>query len=540
MTHEVLQDDRRQLDNRVEMTRQALGLRLLAWADPLYRQLQPLFSGRAGRYLDLPGPGLPLLSSIRNICNLVRSYGARRWDFSLGLSTGTDVQFLTGWLNKLQTEYEQLRSSRGWGLAQKMLSRVVPRTRSARWSRDLARFARLLEDHRRWQSDVSCAGPARRADNRMGLLVVAHMAEEMLHGGDRSLVTVIQSIDRSRYRLVCVLPAKSALLLSQICDHVDEIYVFPYPMWQAGHIPQAVIDDFADLICARDIRLVHANTITMLAPVLAARAVGLPGVLYARELIDRDDHLSRFIGLSPDRIVGLVKYSARWIIGCSQAVATLYDKGPQTFLLHNAVAPSRFELPLPVASPGLRVGMVSSNMVKKGIYDFVKLATMAQARCADIQFVLVGVFNDHIEGFKKLQLSGELSVNLDFEPYQTDPRECYRDLDIVVSLSLVAEAFGRTIIEAMAGGRPVICYDWGGCPEQVVDGQTGFIVPHRDLEAVLHAIEFFHRHRAQVSLMGANARRTCRQRFGLDKLKIGINQIHDQILETTALPHCGR
>ncbi|UWR28354.1 glycosyltransferase (plasmid) [Sulfitobacter sp. S223] len=43
----------------------------------------------------------------------------------------------------------------------------------------------------------------------------------------------------------------------------------------------------------------------------------------------------------------------------------------------------------------------------------------------------------------------------------------WRQADIVLSLSHVAESFGRTVLEAMAAGRPVICYDRGTPPELV-------------------------------------------------------------------------
>ncbi len=50
------------------------------------------------------------------------------------------------------------------------------------------------------------------------------------------------------------------------------------------------------------------------------------------------------------------------------------------------------------------------------------------------------------------------------------------------------EAFGNVAIEAMATGVPVITYDRGGPAEIVTDGETGFVVPADDVDALVGAV----------------------------------------------------
>jgi len=48
----------------------------------------------------------------------------------------------------------------------------------------------------------------------------------------------------------------------------------------------------------------------------------------------------------------------------------------------------------------------------------------------------------------------------------------------------VSEGFCNVVIEAQAMRLPVVCSDAGGLPENVADGETGFVVPRRDPQAL--------------------------------------------------------
>jgi UDP-glucose:tetrahydrobiopterin glucosyltransferase len=50
------------------------------------------------------------------------------------------------------------------------------------------------------------------------------------------------------------------------------------------------------------------------------------------------------------------------------------------------------------------------------------------------------------------------------------------------------EAFGNTCIEALAGGTPVIAYNFGGPSEILVDGVSGFLTPPGSVDGLVDAI----------------------------------------------------
>lgn len=70
-----------------------------------------------------------------------------------------------------------------------------------------------------------------------------------------------------------------------------------------------------------------------------------------------------------------------------------------------------------------------------------------------------------------------------------DMAAAYMLSDVVVSASTDPEAFGRVAAEASAMGRPVVATDHGGARETVKPGETGWLVPPGNADALAEAIQ---------------------------------------------------
>ena len=81
-----------------------------------------------------------------------------------------------------------------------------------------------------------------------------------------------------------------------------------------------------------------------------------------------------------------------------------------------------------------------------------------------------------------------------------------RHASVVVQKSL-AEGFGLTVVEAMWKSRPVIGSAVGGIVDQIVTGETGFLLDDaRDLERYADSVCLLLDNPAERERMGANAR----------------------------------
>lgn len=117
----------------------------------------------------------------------------------------------------------------------------------------------------------------------------------------------------------------------------------------------------------------------------------------------------------------------------------------------------------------------------KGHEDFINLIAQVKQHTADFHALIVGeVKDDKKPYFKKLNKMVKhygLDDHISFIGHRDDLREIMAISHIVYSLSTKPEAFGRTTLEALNLGVPVIGYAHGG-----VDEQLATILPEGNIE----------------------------------------------------------
>lgn len=346
---------------------------------------------------------------------------------------------------------------------------------------------------------------AERRGDRPCTLIFSHVAGRMLFGAERSLLSVVRHIARSGGWPVVVLPALRNTDYLEALRAVSGAVVVVPQIWRHLQRPPVArtVEIIRDLIRSYAPETVLVNTIVMDAPLLAARAEGVPSVVYVRELVSEDVALCTNLGGSPQEIRQVLLQQADRFLATSQPVADWLDCPDRVTVRPNSVDDALFELPF---DPGetLRVALISSNIAKKGLADLLAVARHVGAAQGRVRFLLIG------PPTQDLHLMQPLPPNVDFRNYSADPVSAVAQADVVLSLSKFAESFGRTVLEAMAGGRPVICYDRGAPPSMIDSGVDGLVVPADDREAVTNAVLALAAARGRLRAMSAAARRKAR------------------------------
>ncbi|MDP4528972.1 glycosyltransferase [Alkalimonas delamerensis] len=319
------------------------------------------------------------------------------------------------------------------------------------------------------------------------LMLVAHAAGPELYGAERSLLDVLDALQQLGCNVLLTLPgSRCPDYFQQLAARVQQLAVMPYGWWHDGHpeSPQTIAR-FAALLKQYRVQLCYCNTLVLSAPLYAARQLLVPTVVHVRELPEADPALCQQLGADAGRIRQHLLALADGFIANSKRTAAYLDTPERTRVVPNVVDTARFAAIAPRAQQTpLRLGMLSSNLPKKGLQDFIRLSQLLAEQAQDIECWLFGPDNDHVAQYRADQAAGRLPPSLIFAGYSPNPEAALAELDIVVNLSHFEESFGRTVLEAMAARRCVIAYQWGALPELIEHNQSGILVPLGQVDAV--------------------------------------------------------
>jgi glycosyltransferase involved in cell wall biosynthesis len=132
--------------------------------------------------------------------------------------------------------------------------------------------------------------------------------------------------------------------------------------------------------------------------------------------------------------------------------------------------------------------LVSRMLVSKGVRELVSAARAIRAIEPRARFRLVGQLEaeGHPDGIRRDEIDGWVAEGLiEYLGFTNDIASVLETTTVFVLPSYYREGIPRTNLEALAVGRPIITTDWVGCRETVVDGVNGFLVPPKDVPALV-------------------------------------------------------
>jgi glycosyltransferase involved in cell wall biosynthesis len=94
----------------------------------------------------------------------------------------------------------------------------------------------------------------------------------------------------------------------------------------------------------------------------------------------------------------------------------------------------------------------------------------------------------------------------------------YHVADLVTMPSIYLEPFGMIALEGMGAGVPVVATCFGGTPEVVIDGQTGYVVNPYNVEMLADRLVRLLQDDALAHQMGEAGRRRAQEHFSLESM----------------------
>jgi glycosyltransferase involved in cell wall biosynthesis len=104
-------------------------------------------------------------------------------------------------------------------------------------------------------------------------------------------------------------------------------------------------------------------------------------------------------------------------------------------------------------------------------------------------------------------------------------------MDLLVHLSS-REGLARALPQALAVARPVVAYDCDGAREICLEGRTGFLIPHGDLERLRQRVAELAADPGLRAHMGAEGRQIVRERFHVQRMVDDLYNLYHRLSST--------
>jgi glycosyltransferase involved in cell wall biosynthesis len=360
----------------------------------------------------------------------------------------------------------------------------------------------------------------------------------VISGGERSLLGLLGALPRELQALVAAprgpLPEAVERLgvpTTAITGTAGSLRLHPL------HTPQALAELSVAALqvggAARRHRaqLAHANSIRAGIALSAARVSGAAKVVHVRDCLPS--------GLLSTATMRLIASAATTVVANSRYTASsVRALAPDARLevVYNAVDLERFD-PQRIDRAGARValgdaggrlllGVVAQLSPWKGQDTAVEALRLLCEQGVDAHLLLIGSakfvaratrFDNeaYVARLRALVADAGIEDRVSWLGEREDVPDLMRALDVLL-LPSWEEPFGRTLIEAMALGVPVISTNVGGPPEILEDGREGYLLAPRDPVAWAAAIRRIADSESRAAEMGRAGRLNVQRRFTVE------------------------
>jgi glycosyltransferase involved in cell wall biosynthesis len=183
---------------------------------------------------------------------------------------------------------------------------------------------------------------------------------------------------------------------------------------------------------------------------------------------------------------------------------------------------------------GVRLIMVARFAPQKDHATLIK--ALAGLKDLDWQLDLIGGGDE--TAIRQRVESESLQERVYFRGEREDVPDWMAASDIVCLITHY-EGFPRSILEAMRAARPVVASDVAGVGEAVVDGETGRLVPRRDVTYLQRCLRELIADKALQEKLGRQGRRCYEKHFTLAHMADKTFDLYHKLVEESGEQVCG-
>lgn len=290
------------------------------------------------------------------------------------------------------------------------------------------------------------------------------------------------------------------------------------------------VSECANLIRRIKPNLIHAHSSKAgLIARLAGRICHTPTVFTAHgwAFSSHTPPLRRLIALLSERLTAPLAEKIVCVSETDRQLALRHGVGNRDTLttIHYGIDAERSPRAEPCKTPAHFVMVARFNEQKD---QSTLLRAFARLNSQEARLSLVGS-GPLMEQCKAYAQSQDLGDKVSFLGDRYDVPDLLAQASCFV-LSTHYEGLPISIIEAMRAGLPVVATDVSGISEEVTHGQTGLLVPHRDEQALLQALQTMAASPEMRQKMGEAGRQKFLREFTLDRMLLQVDAVYERVL----------
>lgn len=294
--------------------------------------------------------------------------------------------------------------------------------------------------------------------------------------------------------------------------------------------------------------IIHSNGIKTHLLARLAAPKGVPVIWHIRDFISTRPLVRRMLSLAINDRVTLIANSR----AVASDVTKVLSTSREIEVVYNAIDTNAFSPAAgntqwldqlagfePTSEEVVRVGLIATFARWKGQDLFIDATARLLTEHPQLRarFFIIGgpIYRTSGSQFSLDELRQRVSEKgitekIGFVPFQKNPADVYRALEVVVHASTMPEPFGRTIVEAMSCARAVIVSNAGGAAELFENEQNALGVAPNDIGALADAMARLIEDPSLRERLGNAGRTAAEERFNRTRLGADILEIYRKLL----------
>jgi L-malate glycosyltransferase len=347
-------------------------------------------------------------------------------------------------------------------------------------------------------------------------------------GAERYLLSLLPELKKRNIEVgfFCTLQNNNKEIIDSFTSHFAQYEIpvhvckaaHPYSLKAAFNLAKIIKKEQYNILSAH---LIHAEIVSAMSKMLFRSSCELVTTKHGYLQKFMDQHGLDYTKINSLSFSYLVEKNIQRVVtknfAVSKAVADLYVQSgickaeKMEVIYHGLDAYSGAMKVAPIRYSDNQILVIARLKKFKGHSLIIEAVRILSEEIPDLKLVILGV-GEEMSNLVNLVKKYKLNNWVSFEGHVENVYDYINGSDIIVVPSL-AEPFGLIVLEAYSCAKPVIAFDVPAFNENIIDGESGFLVPAYDIQILVQKIKHLLQNKSVAKKMGENGLALLKSKF---------------------------